>query len=123
MPLRAIYKRALAGAGSGQSEPRGFRCRPFAASATASHPLRSWDAKEGEIKPKSAAGRRNVTIASVLRGYLVEHRIRAEDPEGRVFGNASQPFSPTRVRDRASKAWKKGKLAPITMRLGTLSPR
>ncbi len=76
---------------------------------------RSWDAKEGEIEPKSAVGRRTVPIPSILRGHLVEQRIRTHDPEGRVFGTGSQPFSPTRVRVRASKAWTAAKLASITL--------
>jgi len=76
---------------------------------------RSWDSKEGEIEPKSAVGRRTVPIATVLRHHLVEQRIRAADPEGRVFGTGSQPFSPTRVRVRASKAWTKAELEPITL--------
>ena len=76
---------------------------------------RSWDAKEGEIEPKSAVGRRTVPIASVLRNYLVEQRIRTADPDGRVFGDGSQPFSPSRVRERASKAWERAKLERITL--------
>jgi|SRR5215210_6488044 len=41
--------------------------------------------------------------------------IRADDPDGRVFGLSSQPFSPTRVRERASKAWEAAQLKPITL--------
>src|SRR5215210_5452148 len=41
--------------------------------------------------------------------------IRADDPDGRVFGLSSQPFSPTRVRERASKAWEAAQLEPITL--------
>ncbi len=60
-------------------------------------------------------GRRTVPIPSVLRGHLVEQRIRTADPDGRVFGAGSQPFSPTRVRDRAAKAWGRAECAPITL--------
>ena len=60
-------------------------------------------------------GRRTVPIPSVLRGHLVEQRIRTADPDGRVFGAGSQPFSPTRVRDRAAKAWERAECAPITL--------
>jgi integrase len=68
---------------------------------------RSWDAKEGFIAPKSKMGRRKVPVAAVLRDYLVEHRMRAEDPdEGLVFGrSASSPFEPSAVTERARKAW------------------
>jgi len=34
---------------------------------------RGWDAKEGEIEPKSAAARRRVPIPAVLRDYLLDH--------------------------------------------------
>jgi integrase len=56
-----------------------------------------------------------VPITPVLRRYLVEHRIRAADVEGLVFGNGSQPFAPTPLRKRAARAWRKAELEPITL--------
>jgi len=77
---------------------------------------RSWDAKEGFIEPKSAVGRRTVPIASVLRDYLVEHRVKAAHTEVLVFGkSAGVPFSPTAIRERSAAAWKVAELAPITL--------
>jgi len=77
---------------------------------------RSWDAKEGFIEPKSAVGRRTVPIASVLRDYLVEHRVKAAHTEGLVFGKtAGEPFSPTAVRERSKAAWQEAGMRPITL--------
>lgn len=76
---------------------------------------RSWDLKEGEIEPKSQAGRRTAPIPSVLRDYLVEHRIRADDAEGRAFGHGSEPFDVNRVRVDAIRAWEGVGLEAITL--------
>lgn len=81
---------------------------------------RSWDIKAGFIEPKSNQGRRTVPIPAVLGdpelpGYLVQHRIRATDPEGLVFGRGSEPFARTTVRKRARKAWADAGLDPITL--------
>jgi integrase len=76
---------------------------------------RSWDAKAGAIEPKTEKGRRTVPIASVLRDYLVEQRIRTDDPEGLVFGDASRPFEPSPVRMRAAMAWREAGLERITL--------
>jgi integrase len=61
---------------------------------------RAWDPKAGVIEPKSAVGRRKVPITPVLRRYLVEHRIRAADVEGLVFGRvaALRAHSPPKAR-------------------------
>jgi len=76
---------------------------------------RGWDMREGEIDPKSRVGRRTVPIASALRNYLVEQRIRTPDPEGRVFGNGDKPFDPNRVRVDALRAWAAAGVEPITL--------
>ncbi|HLM30117.1 MAG TPA: site-specific integrase [Solirubrobacterales bacterium] len=79
---------------------------------------RSWDPKAGEIEPKSRGGRRTVPISKRLgdperEGYLYLHRIRANDPDGLVFGNGSRPFAPATVRQRALRAWARAGLEPI----------
>jgi integrase len=79
---------------------------------------RSWDIKAGVVEPKSAVGRRKVPIAPVLRRYLVEHRIRAADVEGLVFGNGARPFSPSAIRKRSGNAWKRAGLEPLTLHEG-----
>src|SRR5215207_229537 len=60
---------------------------------------RSWDAIEGLIAPKSAKGTRRVPIASVLRDYLVPHRL-STGGRGLVFGDESRPFRPDVVTPR-----------------------
>jgi integrase len=73
------------------------------------HVSRAWDPKSGEfIEPKSRAGRRTVPIASVLRGYLLEHKLRSGRSEGLVFpGARGGPFDSWAAQTRADKAWKK----------------
>ena len=75
---------------------------------------RSWDAREGVIEPKSAAGTRSVPIPAVLRDFLVEHRMRQGGAEGLAFGrSASRPFNESTVWVRARRAWQLAELAPI----------
>jgi integrase len=75
---------------------------------------RAWDQQEGIIATKSRAGRRTVPIASVLRAFLVEHKLKSGKADGFVFGRTSeQPFNPSSVWLRADTAWKNAKLAPI----------
>jgi integrase len=68
---------------------------------------RSWDVKAGAIEPKSNAGKRTVPIASVLREYVIAHRLRSGRRGGLAFGaSENRPFTPTAVRRRALIAWK-----------------
>jgi integrase len=76
---------------------------------------RAWDAREGEIEPKSRAGRRSVPIAAVLRRHLVEHRQLANSgmlvfarPDGKAFDGST-------VDARAKSAWRLVGLEPITL--------
>ncbi len=76
---------------------------------------RSWDQKQGFVAPKSAAGRRRVPIAAVLRDYLVRHRLNNSDAE-RVFGRDDDtPFSASTVSQRAERAWSGRGLRPVTL--------
>jgi len=111
---RAVWATAMY-AGLRRGELMALRWEDLDLSAGVIRVERSWDAKEGEIEPKSAVGRRTVPIPLVLRAHLVEQRIRTADPDGRVFGAGARPFSPTRVRDRAAKAWGRAECAPITL--------
>ena len=72
---------------------------------------RGWDAKAGEVAPKSRAGRRRVPIPGVLRDYLVERRIGA-DTSGRVFGS---DWLVRRAAERARERWQKKGLLPLTL--------
>jgi len=111
---RALWATAMY-AGLRRGELMALRWEDLDLSAGVIRVERSWDAKEGEIEPKSAVGRRTVPIPLVLRAHLVEQRIRTADPDGRVFGAGARPFSPTRVRDRAAKAWGRAECEPITL--------
>jgi integrase len=76
---------------------------------------RSWDQKQGFVEPKSAAGRRRVPIAAVLRDYLVRHRLSNPDAQ-RVFGrDGDTPFSPSTISQRAERAWAEHDLKPVTL--------
>lgn len=76
---------------------------------------RSFDPRAGVyVAPKSRAGTRKVPIASVLREYLIAHRLRSGRAEGLVFGrSATSPFDSWQVKGRADKAWRVAGLAPI----------
>jgi integrase len=68
---------------------------------------RSWDLREGPVRPKSKAGRRTVPIAQALRSHLAAHRLRSTAADDAlVFGRtASTPFEPVTVAERAAGAW------------------
>jgi integrase len=74
---------------------------------------RAWDDREGPQAPKSEAGRRTVPILAVLRDFLDALKIGSgRDGEDLVFGvSASEPFSPSTIRDRAARAWKRANKA------------
>jgi integrase len=68
---------------------------------------RAWDVREGEIEPKSRAGRRPVPIAAVLRDHLVEHKQR-RDNAGLVFGRPDgKAFDGSTIDARAKAAWRR----------------
>jgi len=76
---------------------------------------RGWDAIVGEIATKSGKDRR-VPIAAVLRDYLDHHLLGLDWQEGLVFGaTAHSPFKGTATAQRAKRAWREAKLAPITL--------
>ena len=80
------------------------------------HVTRSWDPVEGFIQPKSKAGTRRLPLISSLRNSLIEHRLRQDHAgQGFVFGTPTQPFNPSAVSWRATQAWKKAGLEPITL--------
>jgi integrase len=72
---------------------------------------RAWDLKAGEVEPKSAAGRRTVPMAAVLRDHLLKPRMGQTHTDGLVFGRSPErPFNPSAVRARAARAWEKARL-------------
>ena len=71
--------------------------------------------KEGvAVDPKSRSGRRRVPIAAVFRDILLEHKIHPSNelvlsrPDG-------SPVNPTTSSARATKAWRRVGLNPITI--------
>ena len=76
---------------------------------------RSWDVREGEIEPKSRAGRRKVPIAAALRGYLVEHKKRVGGDDLVFARPDGKAFDATTVDARAKKAWRLAGVDPLTL--------
>lgn len=75
---------------------------------------RSFDPKAGFVEPKSRAGRRRVPVPSVLREALIEHKCMSGRDSGLVFGRSVEdPFSPSSVNLRATRAWTRAGLEPI----------
>lgn len=62
---------------------------------------RSRDQKEGLVEPKSAAGRRRVPIAAVLRDYLVRHRLSRAAAYRAFARRDGTPFSASTISPRA----------------------
>jgi integrase len=76
----------------------------------------TWDDNEGEVEPKSDAGRRVVPIAGPVRRELAALKLRTgRDDNDVVFGRERHlPFIPTPTRARARKAWQAAGLEPLT---------
>ncbi len=76
---------------------------------------RTWDDSGVPVTPKSEAGRRRVPMFDLLRGYLIDHLLDCRrGGEDLVFGRtASDPFTPSTVRNRALAAWEDAGLEPI----------
>jgi integrase len=77
---------------------------------------RGWDAREGEIGPKTSAGRHKVPIPGVLRDYLASYKAAGGRDAGLVFGRTPEaPFDPRSLARRAVAAWKEAGLERITL--------
>jgi integrase len=132
LPLRAIYRRALRLIEAAPDDDRALWATAFYAGlrrgelqalawsdVDLAHGLitveRSWDQKQGLVEPKSAAGRRCVPIAAVLRDYLVRHRLNNPSAT-RVFGRSDDtPFSPSTIAHRTERTWEGQRLRPVTL--------
>ena len=77
---------------------------------------RSYDDKEGAGETKGRT-KRTVPIPSLLRQRLREHLMRTgHRDDDLLFGSSGGgPFTPSRVTDRADKAWEKAKLERVTL--------
>lgn len=71
------------------------------------HVRKGWDQVEGEIEPKSSAGRRTVALIAILRDHLDEHLLRSgRTGSDLIFGrSARQAFYPSTVDGRAKRVW------------------
>lgn len=66
----------------------------------------NWDRKEGRVRPKSKAGIREVPVAGVLRGFLLDHRLDGGRTAGLLFGRtAEHAFRTDTLQRRADRAW------------------
>jgi len=114
---RALWATALY-AGLRLGELRALRWGDLDFKAARINVQRSWDAREGEITPKSAAGTRTVPMPEALRVHLDAHRSRADDaaPGALVFGRAAdRPFAADTPSQQARRAWKAAGLDALTL--------
>ena len=79
--------------------------------------VHGWDREAGLIEPKSVAAERRVPIAKSLRTLLVSQRLRhGRRGEGFVFSaTGERPFDPPTLAERATLAWKRAGLEPISL--------
>lgn len=63
-----------------------------------------WDDVEGEIAPKSRAGRRTVFVLEVLKPHL-EPLVEGRAADEFVFGSGTGPFDPRAIMRKAERAW------------------
>jgi integrase len=111
---RALWATAMFG-GLRRGELMALRIEDVELGAGVIHVRRGWDVVAGEIATKSGKDRR-VPISAILRDYLDEHLLGLAWKDGLVFGaTPSSPFPLTSTNTRATKAWEKAKLAPITL--------
>ena len=103
---RAMWTTAFY-AGLRRGELRALRWSEVDFDAGVIRVTRGWDDVEGEIDPKSYAGRRVVPMAGAVRRDLAAHRLlTGRGGDDLVFGRtASEPFVPSTSRMRARKAW------------------
>lgn len=113
---RALWATAFY-AGLRRGELMALRCVDIDLGRSLISVERSWDQGEGAIDPKSVSSRRTVPLLAILRDYLDELLLRTgRGGEALLFGRTDQsPFAPMTIHKRATKAWKKAKLEPITL--------
>jgi len=114
---RALWATALY-AGLRLGELRALRWGDLDFKAARINVRRSWDAREGEITPKSAAGTRTVPMPEALRVHLDAHRDRGGDAAAGalVFGRSGdRPFAADTPSQQARRVWKAAGLDPLTL--------
>lgn len=95
-------------AGLRRGELQALRCVDVDLGANLIHVRKGWDQVEGEIEPKSEAGKRTIPILAVLRDYLDEQLMRTgRSGEDRIFGRSARvPFYASTIDGRAKRAWR-----------------
>jgi len=104
---RALWATAM-DAGLRHGELKALRCEDLDLEHGRIHVRRGWDQCEGEIDPKSEAGKRTTCASARLRDLLEQHlqRTRRSGAE-LVFGDiAGRPFVSTTINERARRAWR-----------------
>jgi integrase len=112
-PDRALWACAMY-AGLRSGELQALRWENVDLAGGVIHVERSYDPKEHCYVETKNRQLRRVPIASVLRDYLIAHKLRSGRSEGLCFsGSRSETFTPSNVRRRAHTAWKNAKLETI----------
>jgi len=106
---RALWATAFYG-GLRRGELAALRWEDVDLAAGVIHVRRGWDHIEGEIEPKSRQGKRKVPIPGVLRDYLLEHKMRANPGDVRLFGAKKGVEA---AIGRAKTVWGKGNGATL----------
>jgi integrase len=107
---RALWATAIY-AGLRRGELAGLRREDIDLANGIIHVRRGWDAKDGEITPKSRQGKRRVPLTLTLRDYLDEHLLNVADGD-QVFGSFAHV---EKAGERARKHWNAAGLEPITL--------
>src|SRR4051794_28254176 len=109
---RALWATAFY-AGLRRGELQALRCEDIDLARNLLHVKKGWDQEEGEIEPKSEAGKRTIPLLAILRDFLDEQLVRTgRGGADRIFGRAAdQVFYPSTVDGRARRAWKAYNLA------------
>jgi integrase len=94
-------------AGLRRGELQALRCEDLDLRSNLIHVRKGWDQVEGEIEPKSEAGKRTIPLLAILRELLEEQLERTGRSGGdRVFGHtASKVFYASTIDGRAKRAW------------------
>jgi integrase len=101
---RAVWSTAMY-AGLRLGELQGLRDEDVDLHAGVIRVERGWDKLDGDIDPKSRAGRRKVPIVAALRGHLAAHMLRRGDAGGFFFGSGGRPLNRAMLIKRAERAW------------------